>query len=108
MALRVSKEFKWMEHLAAAGAAVEEYATLRQREIDEERKRMIWIKKEEEKQKRQKELRRGKEVLNKVTLYSKGIDMFEYFGLTAEVDNLLRNRVVPCGYYACYQPRYLG
>ena len=37
--------------------------------------------------------RRGKEVLNKVTLYSKGIDMFEYFGLTAEVDNLLRNRV---------------
>ena len=37
--------------------------------------------------------RRGKEVLNKVSLYSKGIDMFEYFGLTAEVDNLLRNRV---------------
>ena len=65
VALRVSKEFKWMEHLAAAGAAVEEYATLRQREIDEEGKRMIWIKKEEEKQKRQKELRRGKEVFKK-------------------------------------------
>lgn len=62
VALRVSKEFKWVEHLAAA---VEEYAMLRQREIDEERKRMIWIKKEEEKQKRQKELRRGKEVFKK-------------------------------------------
>ena len=37
--------------------------------------------------------KRGKEVKNKVTLYSKGIDMFEYFGLSGEVDNLLRNRV---------------
>lgn len=55
--LRASKEFKWM--------SVEKYATLRQREIDEERKRMIWINKEEEKQKRQKELRRGKEVFKK-------------------------------------------
>ena len=36
VALRVSKEFKWVEHLAAAAAAaVEEYAMLRQREIDE-------------------------------------------------------------------------
>ena len=57
VALRASKEFKWM--------SVEEYATLRQREIDEETKRMTWIKKkEEEKQRRQKEPR-GKEVFKK-------------------------------------------
>ena len=37
--------------------------------------------------------KRGEEVLKKVTLYSKGIDMFEYFNLSQEVDNLLRNRV---------------
>ena len=43
MILRASKDFKWM--------SVEKYAMLRQREIDE-RKGMIWINKEEEKQKR--------------------------------------------------------
>lgn len=53
VALRASKEFGRM--------SVEEYAALRQREIGEETKRMMWIKKEEEKQKRQKEPR-GKEV----------------------------------------------
>lgn len=37
--------------------------------------------------------KRGKDVLKKVTFYSTGIDMFEYFGLDVEVDNLLRNRV---------------
>lgn len=37
--------------------------------------------------------KRGKEVKNKVTLYNKGVDMFEYYGLSGEVDNLLRNRV---------------
>lgn len=37
--------------------------------------------------------KRSEEVKNKVTYYSKGIDMFTYFGLNKEVDNLLRNRV---------------
>lgn len=37
--------------------------------------------------------KRGKDVLKKVSFYSTGIDMFEYFGLSQEVDNLLRNRV---------------
>ena len=38
--------------------------------------------------------RRGKEVVDKVSLYSKGIDMFQYFNLDEEVDNLLRNKVL--------------
>lgn len=38
-------------------------------------------------------MKRGREVARKVTLYNKGIDMFQYFGLSGEVDNLLRNRV---------------
>ena len=37
--------------------------------------------------------KRGKEVKKKVKLYNEGIDMFTYFGLDGEVDNLLRNRV---------------
>ena len=37
--------------------------------------------------------KRGKEVVDKVSLYNKGIDMFQYFGLSGEVDNLLRNKV---------------
>ena len=37
--------------------------------------------------------KRGREVLKKVCHYSSGIDMFEYFELDKEVDNLLRNRV---------------
>jgi len=37
--------------------------------------------------------KRGKEVVKKVTKYSNGIDMFEFFGLSGEVENLLRNRV---------------
>ncbi len=37
--------------------------------------------------------KRGPEVKNKVVFYDKNIDMFEYFGLDDEVDNLLHNRV---------------
>lgn len=51
VALRASKEFKWM--------SVEEYATLRQREIDEETKRMTWIKK---KKRKSREDRKNQEV----------------------------------------------
>lgn len=42
--LRAGNEFGWIP--------VQEYVTLRQRELNEERKRMIWIIKKEEKQKR--------------------------------------------------------
>ena len=37
--------------------------------------------------------KRGEEVANKICFYNNGIDMFEYFKLDKEVDNLLRNRV---------------
>ncbi len=37
--------------------------------------------------------KRSNEVVKKITLFSKGIDMLQYFGLSGEVDNLLRNRV---------------
>lgn len=37
--------------------------------------------------------KRGQDVLNKVVLFDRRVDMFGYFGLSEEVDALLRNRV---------------